>query len=192
MSPFIYSHNRIIIFYPPVPTFIYLWEIYIFPGSVCLFWCRKICGPIMGIYKSPQSQFMCLWSIYSNIFPHDCGNWDLGRAIPRKGIHEWDFRCSAGSVCLFNCRKYVDRSWDYINRSQTPNVEIRTEAAQISEKEYINAIFVAVLLKSLSSSFYIIFLLCSTVLIKFPLLVDILPCFLPWSWSSQASPKLFF
>jgi hypothetical protein len=24
-----------------VPTLIYLWEIYIFPGSVCLFCCRK-------------------------------------------------------------------------------------------------------------------------------------------------------
>ncbi len=22
------------------------------------------------------------------------GNWDWGRAIPRKGIHKWDFRCS--------------------------------------------------------------------------------------------------
>ncbi len=31
--------NRIIIFCLPVPTLIYLWEIYIFPGSVCLFCC---------------------------------------------------------------------------------------------------------------------------------------------------------
>jgi hypothetical protein len=30
-----------------VPTLIYLWEIYIFPGSVCLFFCREICGPIL-------------------------------------------------------------------------------------------------------------------------------------------------
>jgi hypothetical protein len=37
----------------------------------------------------------------------------------------------------------VDRSWEYINRSQT-NVEIGTEAAQVLEKEYINGIFVAV------------------------------------------------
>jgi hypothetical protein len=28
---------------------------------------------------------------------HECGNWDWVRAIPRKGIHKWDFRCS---VCL--------------------------------------------------------------------------------------------
>ncbi len=25
---------------------------YIFPGSVCLFYCREIWGPILGIYKS--------------------------------------------------------------------------------------------------------------------------------------------
>jgi hypothetical protein len=37
------------------------------------------------------STFMCLWAIYT--FP-------------------W-------LICLFCCRKYVDRSWEYINRSQT-------------------------------------------------------------------------
>jgi hypothetical protein len=26
-------------------------EIYIFPGSVCLFCCREICGPILGLFK---------------------------------------------------------------------------------------------------------------------------------------------
>ncbi len=56
-SPFMYSQkgnfyfqNRIIMFCLPVPTLIYLWEIYIFPGSVCLFCCRELCGPILGIY----------------------------------------------------------------------------------------------------------------------------------------------
>jgi hypothetical protein len=34
------------------------------------------------------------------------------------------------------------------------NVEIGTDAAQFPEKKYINEIFVAVLLKSLSSLFY--------------------------------------
>ncbi len=37
------------------------------------------------------STFMCLWAIY---------------ILPR-------------SICLFFCRKYVDRSWEYINRSKT-------------------------------------------------------------------------
>ncbi len=32
-----------------IRTLIYLWEIYIFPGLVCLFRCSQICGPILGI-----------------------------------------------------------------------------------------------------------------------------------------------
>ncbi len=42
---------------------------------------KEICGQILGIYKSSQT--------------HECGNWDWVRAIPRKGRHKWDFRCSA-------------------------------------------------------------------------------------------------
>jgi hypothetical protein len=41
----------------------------------------------------------------------------------------------------------VDRSWDYINRSQTQDVEIGAEAALFLEKEYISGIFVAVQLQ---------------------------------------------
>ncbi len=37
----------------------------------------------------------------------------------------------------------MDRSWEYINRSQTHNVEIGAEAAQFPEKKYINGIAVA-------------------------------------------------
>ncbi len=36
----------------PIPTFMFLWAIYIFPRLVCLFCCRKIGGPIVGIYRS--------------------------------------------------------------------------------------------------------------------------------------------
>jgi hypothetical protein len=77
-----YFQNRIIMFCLPVPTLIYLWEIYIFPGSVCLFCCREICGP-----RS--------WEYINSSQTHECGNWDWGRAIPRKGIYKWDFPCSA-------------------------------------------------------------------------------------------------
>ncbi len=63
--PFMYSQkwnsyfqNRIIMFCLPVPTLVYLWAIYIFPGSVCLFCCREICGPILGIYKMLTDTWM--------------------------------------------------------------------------------------------------------------------------------------
>ncbi len=76
-----YFQNRIIMVCLPIPTLIYLWEIYIFLGSVCLFCCSQICGPILGIYKSLPDTWM----------------WKLGlrpRKIPRKGINKWGFRCS--------------------------------------------------------------------------------------------------
>ncbi len=46
-----YFQHRIIMFCLLVPTLIYLWEIYIFLGSVCQFCCREICGLILRIYK---------------------------------------------------------------------------------------------------------------------------------------------
>ncbi len=64
----------------------------------------------------PISPFMRLWVIY---------------------ICPWP-------VCLFCWRKYVDRSWDYINRSKTHECGNRAEAALFPEKEYISGIFVAV------------------------------------------------
>ncbi len=63
--PFMYSQkwncyfqNRIIMFCLLVPTLIYLWEIYIFPGSVYLFCCRKVYGSILGTYKSITDTWM--------------------------------------------------------------------------------------------------------------------------------------
>ncbi len=42
---------------------------------------QEICGPILGIYKSLINTWM--------------RNWDWDRAFPGKGIHKWDFCCSA-------------------------------------------------------------------------------------------------
>ncbi len=42
----------------PISIFICLWAIYIFPQSVCLLCCRKICGLILGIYKSLTGKWM--------------------------------------------------------------------------------------------------------------------------------------
>ncbi len=56
----------------PISTFMRLWVIYIFPRSVCLICWRKY------VDRS--------WDYINRVW---------GRAIPRKGIHKWDFRCSA-------------------------------------------------------------------------------------------------
>ncbi len=42
----------------PIPTFMILWAIYIFLWSVCLFCCRKIGGPNVGIYRSLTDTWM--------------------------------------------------------------------------------------------------------------------------------------
>ncbi len=34
------------------------------------------------------------WEHYNCSQTHECGNWDWGRATPRKGIHKWNFLCS--------------------------------------------------------------------------------------------------
>ncbi len=36
------------------------------------------------------------WENINRSQRRECGNWDWVPAIPRKGIHKWDFRCSAG------------------------------------------------------------------------------------------------
>ncbi len=82
-----YFQNRIKkkkMFCLPIPTLIFLWEIDIFPGSVCLFVCSQICGPILGIFKFlTDSQTHEWWR-----------NWDWDRAIHFLGIHKLDFRYS--------------------------------------------------------------------------------------------------
>ncbi len=77
-----YFQNRIIMFCLSISTLMYLWAIYIFPRIDMPILLREICGPIQGIYLN-RSQ------------THECGIWDWDPAIPKKGIHKWDFPCSA-------------------------------------------------------------------------------------------------
>ncbi len=44
------------------------------------------------------------WAYINRSQTHECGNWDWGRVIPRKRIHKWDFRCSAGLYTVFIVR----------------------------------------------------------------------------------------
>ncbi len=76
-----YSKKRNIGVSVLISTFMHLWVIYILPRSVCLFRWRKYVDQSWDYINSTQT--------------HECGNLGWGRAIPIKGIHKWDFRCSA-------------------------------------------------------------------------------------------------
>ncbi len=123
--PFIYSQKwncyfpkqNYNVLSPAVPTLIYLWGIYIFPGSVCLFCCREICGPILGIYKLLTDTWM----------------WKLGPRPRNTGIHKWDFPCSVlWKPCNRNeyvhCKKrlyfFPSLSQDATNQPNSPWPEI--------------------------------------------------------------------
>jgi hypothetical protein len=71
----------------PVPTLIYLWEIYIFQDWFA--------------YMAAGKYVVRSWDYINHSQPHECGNWDWGRAIPRKGIHKWDFPCSVSLLCIY-------------------------------------------------------------------------------------------
>ncbi len=83
----------------PISTFICLWASYTFPPSICLFFCRKYVD--------------WSWEYVNLSQTHECVNWDWSRAIPRKGIHKWDFRCSVAwqffSWSL--SAKWVEAAW---------------------------------------------------------------------------------
>ncbi len=56
------------------------WFMYIFLRSFCQFsWSKYV------------DRF---WDYINRSQTHECWNWGWGRAIPRKGIHKWDFRSS--------------------------------------------------------------------------------------------------
>jgi hypothetical protein len=56
-----------------------------------------------------------MWTNPGNIFKssqtHECGNWDWGLAIPKRGIYKWDFPCSVplGIFRIFLMKKNVDQ-----------------------------------------------------------------------------------
>ncbi len=62
-----------------------------FQGRSVYFAAAKICGRILGKYKS---------------LTHECMNWDWGRAIPFLGIHKFDFRYSVGGGAAGQVRRW--------------------------------------------------------------------------------------
>ncbi len=78
----------------PISTFMCQWLIYIFRRSVCLFCWRKY------VDRS--------WDYINRSQTNECENWGWGRAISRKGIQKWDFRCSAGDGRGIVTKKYYN------------------------------------------------------------------------------------
>ncbi len=59
------------------------------------------------------------WEYINRSQAHECGNWGWGRAIPRKGIHKWDFRCS---VLVFYT--FVNNHWQrHLTGNRSPYTE---------------------------------------------------------------------
>ncbi len=69
----------------PIPTFMYLWAIYIFPGSVCLFGCCKIGRPIVGIYTCKSLTDTWMWKLGGKILLFCFAN--NGRTVSFLGIY---------------------------------------------------------------------------------------------------------
>ncbi len=76
-----YFQNRIIMFCLPVPT---------------TYICKKfIYFQDRSAYSAAGKYVNRSWECINGSQTHECGNWDWGRVIPRKGIHKWNFPCSA-------------------------------------------------------------------------------------------------
>jgi hypothetical protein len=58
------------------------------------------------------------------LLTHECGNWDLGRAIPFLGIHKWDFRCSACALVSFTSSLSLPPFTSALNKCSSSTVAV--------------------------------------------------------------------
>ncbi len=83
---FMYSQKRNCAASVPISTFMCLWVIYVFPGSVHIFSCRRIGRP--KYINCSQTR--------------ECGNWVWGRGILFLGIFVSNFR-----YCVFSVQGFL-------------------------------------------------------------------------------------
>ncbi len=76
--PFIYSFSGNSAALAPISTFMFLWAIHIFPGSIYIFPPAELADPS--------------WEYIIRSQTHECGNWDWGLEIPFLGIFVSNFR----------------------------------------------------------------------------------------------------
>ncbi len=84
-----YFQNRSTMLCLPIPTFIYLWEINIFQGWVCLFCCSQICGQILRIYNSLTDTRMWKLEYKNGIFVAVCSKY-LFASLRRTLVMSYD------------------------------------------------------------------------------------------------------
>ncbi len=89
-----FSQKRNIGVSVPISTFMPLCDLYI----------PTICLPNLLEEKSTVDRS---WDYINRSQTHECWNWGWGRAVPRKGIHKWDFRCSVEGKG--GCFRPIDR-----------------------------------------------------------------------------------
>jgi hypothetical protein len=61
-------------------------------------YCREWTQTARSAYSAAGKYEDRSWEYINLSQAHECGNWDWGHAIPRKGIHKWDFRCSTADT----------------------------------------------------------------------------------------------